>query len=187
MPTREPQLGQLLRRAIDNRVQDIATCDVGTVVAFSNGKADIQLAVRRPILDSSEEIVYEGIPVLPDVPVVVLGTTRSFIQVPVQPGDRVLVIFTRYSPAEFIAGQTMVEPGDSDAHSLSNGFAIPLCLPDDAVGGVALALATKVKAKLDAIIETLESATAPAGGGPVVYETPPPTDTDVAAAEVLVK
>jgi hypothetical protein len=152
MPNLEPTLANLLDRAMTDRLSDVFTSEVGTVVAWheSGNTADIQLAARRPVPTSNGEITYEQPPVLPSVPVVAFGNSRSYVQVALESGDSVLLIFTGRSPAEFLAGSDDSNPADLARHSLSNAFAIPIVRPGTAAAGPGkLALHADVKALHD--------------------------------------
>lgn len=156
MPTRNPDQGQLLRRAQDARLLEFHTAQVGTVQSYDSSKhtADVKLACRRPILNTDEELTYEDLPVLPDVPVVALGSSRSWVKTPLTSGDTVLVVFAKNNPAEALEGQATTEPTDTTDAGLSGGFAIPFVLPGQATGGGVLALLSDVQAVLSLLKAT---------------------------------
>lgn len=152
MPNLEPTLANLLDRAMTDRLSDVFTAEVGTVVAWheSGNTADIQLAARRPVPTTDGEIVYEQPPILPSVPVIAFGNSRSYVQISLVKGDSVLLIFTGRSPAEFLAGSDDTQPADLARHSLSNAFAVPIVRPGTAAAGPGkLALHADVKALHD--------------------------------------
>jgi hypothetical protein len=179
MPAQEPDLAELIRRAFDARLTNVHTALVGTVVAFysSDNTADIQPGPSRAVLTVDNEVAYEPQPVCPRVPVLALGTERSFVQIPLVKGDSVLLLANEASTAEFLDGSNATEPGDLARFSLSSCFAIPFVRPGKASGAGKLALLSDVQA----LVTALQAATA--GGNPLTF-TPP---TLVGTAEVKAK
>jgi len=189
MPTLEPTLAEVVRRALDARLLDVHTGGPGSVVAYyaTDHTADVQIGAARAVPTTDNEVKFETLPVLPRVPVLAIGTARSFIQTTLEPGDSVWLFFAESSAAEFLEGQDATQPGDLARFSLSSCVALPFVRPGQASGASALALADLVKSKLDAIIQALQAAAAPTGGGPLVFSVPLPTDTAVATAGVKAK
>lgn len=179
MPTQEPDLAELIRRAFDARLANVHTSLPGTVVAFyaSDNTADIQPGPSRAVLTVDNEVAYEPLPAIAKVPVVAYGTARSFVQVPLQPGDSVLLLFTESSAAEFLDGANSSEPGDLARFGLSSCVAIPFVRPGKALGAAKLALLSDVQA----LVTALQTATA--GGNPLTFAAP----TLVGTAEVGAK
>lgn len=193
MPNREPDLGQLLRRALDNRLQATHTCAVGVVKSYKASKhvADVQLTAKRPIVNADDELVFEDLPILPDVPVISLGTSRSHVRTPLQAGDAVLIVFAESSIAEFLAGQDVTEPGDTTDKGLSNGFAIPFVRPSPA-DGHKIARADLVNDNFDKFTQMFQGWTpVPQDGGAALKAAFAATVkehiVDVDAEEILVK
>ena len=150
MPNLEPTQAETVRRAQDARLEDDIKVEVGVVVAYyaAAHEADVQLGCQRPCLTTDGEITYERAPILPHIPVICLGTARSFVKLPLAAGDSVLLLFTGRSPAEFLAGQGDSRPTDLARHSLSNAMALPFVRPGQATGGTQLALLSDVQALL---------------------------------------
>ena len=169
MPVLNPPEAELLRRAQEDRLGDDYKVEVGSVVAYyaSTHEADIKIGPARPLPTVDGEIAYETPPILPHVPIIALGTERSFIQIPLVEGDRVLVLFCGRSPTEFLAGATDTQPGDLARHSLSSGLAIPFVLPGRATGASQLALLSDVQA----LVTALQTSTC-VNGAPLTF-TPP--------------
>jgi hypothetical protein len=166
MPNLEPTLANLLDRAMTDRLSDVFTADVGTIVTWheTSNTADIQLAARRPVPTTDGEIVYEQPPILPSVPIVSFGNSRSYVQVSLVKGDSVLLVFCGRSPAEFLAGADDTQPADLARHSLSNAFAVPIVRPGTAAAGPGkLALHADVKALHD-LLKTWVVAPTDGGG-----------------------
>ncbi len=150
MPNLQPTDAEVQRRAQDAALREDLKVEVGYVVKFySPNEADVQLSASRPVPTIDGAIAFEPAPVLPRVPVLSLGTSRSFLQVPLQAGDRVLVLFAGQSPSEWFEGQQEYEPANVARHSLSNAFAVPVVLPGEASGAHRLALLSDVQAILD--------------------------------------
>jgi hypothetical protein len=150
MPNLQPTDAEVFRRAQDAALREDLKVEVGYVVQFYDpNEADVQLSAKRPVPTTDGAIAFEEAPLLPRVPVLALGTSRSFAQISLQAGDRVLVLFTGQSPSEWFEGQKAYEPASLARHSLSNAFAVPVVLPGDATGGHRLALLSDVQAILD--------------------------------------
>jgi len=193
-PNLDPDLGQLIRRALQNQMLDLHTCMVGTVKSYdaTQHTADVQLAAKRPILNSDDELVFEDWPLLPDVPVVALGTLRSHLRMPLEVGDAVLIVFAELSTAEMLGGQDLVEPGDTTSKGLSHGFAIPFVRPGSATGGELVAQATKVDDNFQLFVDMFSAWTPVAQDGGAALKaqfsaTVQGNVTTTGAAEVLVK
>jgi hypothetical protein len=156
MPNLEPPLARVIASGINDRLGDDFKCEVGSVVKFyaDKNEADVKLAAARPLQTTDGEVTYETPPILPHVPMVAFGTSRSFLQVPLVAGDSVLVLFTGQSPAEFLEGQSSANPANVARHGLSNGIGFPFVLPGRATAGARLALLSDVQAVLSLLKQT---------------------------------
>lgn len=202
-------LGELIRRALESRIQDIWTTFPARVEAYNSTTrtADVLPMIRRPLSTEGEEITYEDLPVLTNVPIrFPIGTGGTFaISWPITSGDFVDVHVTTYSIAGWRRTGQLSDTGDVRAHAIGNAYATPgACpnsqsLPQAAINAIVLngpeirlgsgatsfaALATLVTQNLNAIQATLLTGTV--GGNPVVFGTPY-TASDVAATKTKVE
>jgi hypothetical protein len=179
MPTQDPDLAELIRRALDARLTNVHTALVGTVIAFnsSDNTADIQPGPSRAVLTVDNEVAYEPLPAVPKVPVLAYGTERSFVQIALKQGDSVLLLVNEASAAEFLDGADATQPGDLSRFGLSSCLAFPFVRPGRASGAAPLALLSDVQA----LVTALQTATA--GGNPLTFVAP----TLVGTAEVEAK
>ena len=179
MSTLEPTIGDLITRAIRAQLLDVHTAVPASVLAYyaTDRTADVQVGPSRAVPTVDGEIAYETLPAIPKVPVLVFGTARSFVQVPLQPGDAVWLLFSEASSAEFLDGQDATQPGDLARFSLSSCLAIPFVRPGSALLASPLALLSDVQA----LVSALNAATA--GGNPLTYVPP----TLVGTAELKAK
>ena len=178
MPTQEPPLADLIRRAIAAQLVEVHTALPATVVqAYADGTADVQVGPARAVPTTDGEIAYETLPTIPKVPVLAFGTARSFVQVPLEQGDSVWLLFSEASAAEFLDGTDVTQPCDLARFSLSSCLAMPFVRPGQASGASKLALLSDVQA----LVTALNAATA--GGNHLTYVPP----TLVGTAEVKAK
>lgn len=190
---RQVSLSEVLDAAIDGRMLDVHTVMVGRVeqVNLTTRKVDVRPAMRRVLQGPDGELSTELLPILPQVPLGALRAGSARIEVPVQQGHWVVVMFFEDNVGKWLAqGGVGVSPGDVERHGLTGAVAVPLLYPDTEkpaepldplnvvirsgsgsvlLGGTAghdfVALAAKVDAevaKLNAAITTLKGASSSA-------------------------
>lgn len=169
MSTLEPTIGDLITRAIRAQLLDVHTAVPASVLAYyaTDHTADVQVGPSRAVPTVDGEVAYETLPALPKVPVLAFGTARSFVQIPLQPGDAVWLLFSEASAAEFLDGQDATQPGDLARFSLSSCLAIPFVRPGDATGATQLALLSDVQA----LVTALKASTC-VNGNPLTFTSP---------------
>ena len=165
MSTLEPTIGDLITRAIRAQLLDVHTAVPASVLAYyaADHTADVQVGPARAVPTVDGEIAYETLPALPKVPVLAFGTARSFVQIPLQSGDAVWLLFSEASSAEFLDGQDATQPGDLARFSLSSCLAIPFVRPGSALLASPLALLSDVQALLT-VLQTTWTPVAGDGG-----------------------
>lgn len=98
-----PNLAELLKQAIDNRLLDVHTALIGRVQKYD---AQTQLADIKPMLKRHTDLDEEDLPLLVDVPLLFPRAGGFFISLPIQVGDYVQVIFNESSIDDFLCEST---------------------------------------------------------------------------------
>lgn len=126
-------MAEVLIAAIDARMSDVHTALVGRVEAvnLTTRKVDVRPAMMRVLETEEGETLTEQLPVLPQVPLGQLRAGAARIDMPVQVGQWVVVIFFEQNVGKWLAsGGVGVSPGDVERHGLTGAVAIPLLYPD---------------------------------------------------------
>lgn len=89
------------------------------------GTVECQPAIREKIINQNEEIEYQNLPLLLDVPVVFPSTDSWSVSFPLKIGDECLVFFSDLSIDNFWEKGNVQNPIEDRRHDLSDGFAIP--------------------------------------------------------------
>lgn len=125
--TRTPDLEELIRSAIDERLSRLWTSAPGTVVPGSYDRqkqtVSVQLSVKGFLKKEDGTQSSVDLPVLTDVPVQFPsggGVTMTF---PIKGGEEVLVNFAARAPGAWQQSSGQQNATDAAMHSLSNGFA----------------------------------------------------------------
>ena len=123
-PTFQDVVTTLMRRFA---CEEIQTAHPGKIVEYNptTQEADIELTVIRNYVDGT----VIDLPILTSVPVIQYRTSTSIIKLPVNIGDRVLVIFSKSSMDSFLATGSKAEYSSGKQFLLSDGVAIPGLFP----------------------------------------------------------
>lgn len=129
MSAEQPREQTLIRRAINSALLSVHTVMPGTVVSYDAAEqsATVQVGVR--VLDNDEDA--EGgprlvdVPTLQDVPVCQLAGGGFLVNVPLAPGDPVLVLYCEQDPSIWLESGEVSDPPDITRH----GLAGPVCIP----------------------------------------------------------
>lgn len=118
-----PTLAALMQAAIDRILVNVHTSMPATVVSYdsSTGMASVRPGFKRKYADKG----LVDLPIIPGVPVMVLGTESAWIRFPVKKGDTVLLLFAERSLETWLARGGQVDPNDARRHSLKDAVAIP--------------------------------------------------------------
>lgn len=192
MAERRPQLIRLLRNAIAAELAGVHTSIPGRVLSYDTEaqsvEVDIGVRFSRRDPDTGERVLYDP-PPLPNVPVLwPAGGGGDFSDTcPINKGDEVWLLFAERSIDEWvISGDgTVVTPADGRRFNLSDAVAMPVrsssTLPAEAVAEGArvirgpeirlgsagaddfVALASLVRAEIDALWNAMENHVHPAG------------------------
>lgn len=123
-------LAEVMRTALESDRGEVHTCLPGRVEKYdvATQTADIRPMVKRAVADG-DEVTYESLPVIPEVPVSFPRGGGFFISFPIAVGDSVLLVFSEASIAEWRTTGQESEPADLRKHSWYP-FAIPCIAPD---------------------------------------------------------
>lgn len=127
-----PSMAEILRRAIESRLGDLYTAGVGEIQAYypDTQTADIAPVVRRPLPTEDDVIVYEDLPILPNVPVLFPRGGAYSITWPLVKGDFCDLLIQTYSFAQWRQSGETSDAGDIRPHHLGNAIAIPGLAPN---------------------------------------------------------
>src|SRR5690606_572168 len=199
-------LAEVISRALESRLADVFTAVPCEVVTYypETQTADLLPVVRRPVPTEEEDIAFEDLPIVQNIPIIFPRGKSVSITWPLEKGDGVLLCSLTFCANEWRRTGEITDPLDIRLHSLGNAFAIPGAFPDvkalDAglasAPGLTLtaeqialgshkatapvALAPAVKAWLDALKTEIEALK---GGVPVVVPIEYPTTSTVASAK----
>lgn len=125
--TRTPTLAEVIRGAIDARLEDVHVAIPCVVESYD---AAIQAVNAQPLIkgryvDEDGTLVVERLPVLTGVPVVFPGANGYRLTFPLAKGDTVLVVFSEASLDKWARHGGEVDPIDDRRHALSDAIAIP--------------------------------------------------------------
>lgn len=94
--------------------------------------AEVEIAVREPVVDEEGTVATEALPLISDVPVLWLGGGGFHVHLPLGEGDHVLLVFSDLATGVWRSSGQQSDPGDLRRHHLSYCFAIPCVRPDSA-------------------------------------------------------
>ncbi len=125
---RTPTLQEVIRRAIDARLNDVHTAMPAVVVSYdaTSQKANVQPQLQRKFKNDNLAI---NLPVITNVPVVFPRSGQAFISFPVKAGDQVMLIFSERSLDRWLDSGGIVDPADRRKFHLSDAVALPGLYP----------------------------------------------------------
>lgn len=123
----DPELAELIRRAIASERADIQVSMPGIVVSYDADAetATIQPATRRARYNAEDEIVAEEINPIQNVPVIWPSCAAFSISGVLAPGDGVDLVFSTYSHSGYRNTGNVATPQDLRPQSLSYPKAYP--------------------------------------------------------------
>lgn len=133
--TTTPDLADLVRQAIADRLSDVHVALPGKVVKYDAAKqvADIEPQIRRTLADADGAPVNEDLPILPCVPVEWPRGGGFFVHLPLAVGDTGLVVFSERSIDTWRAKGQLTAAGDRRTHGLSGAVFRPGLSPSSSV------------------------------------------------------
>lgn len=116
----------LNRRGIE---LDLRVAAPATVLSFNplTRRADVMLAFL-PVLYVEDEEIPQAPIVCPQVPVLMLGDSVSYVKAPILPGSTGLVIFADRCLAKFLLDGVPGDPINGRTHSLGDGLFLPCAI-----------------------------------------------------------
>ena len=120
----EQNVGQ--RAQIDSALNNVHTCCPGVVDSFNPSTMTVEVvpALRKLYFPDGEAGVWMDLPMLVDVPVVVLSGGGFAITFPIQQGDECLLLFSERAIDNWHESGNVSELAHARAHSLSDAFAL---------------------------------------------------------------
>jgi hypothetical protein len=131
-------LGEVIRRALESRAQDIWTAFPAKIVAYDSETqtADVEPQVRRIVPDEdSADVETEDLPIVVNVPIQFPrgGEDSIAITWPLQAGDYVWVHVCTNAIGNWRRTGELSDPGDVRTHGLGSCFAVPGAAPNSRV------------------------------------------------------
>lgn len=126
--SRTPDLAEVLRVAMDNRLADVHVALPGQIEKYDLTKqaADIKPLIKRAFLTAEGDEVLEALPVIPQVPIVFPRAGGFFITLPIKKGDLVTLLFCERSIDKYTQGKGKdTDPVDLRMHELIDAVAFP--------------------------------------------------------------
>jgi hypothetical protein len=126
-----PEQADLIKEAIASALLDVHVCMPGIVQSYDDATrtCSVAPAVRRPVPVEDGTFVTEDLPVIQNVPVLVLGSPAISIEVELVKGDTVLLLFADYSFAGWRGNGQVSDPPDLRKHGPGYPIAIPWMRP----------------------------------------------------------
>lgn len=134
MSTRSPELADIIRQAIDDRLVDVHTMLPGRIDAYdpATQKADVEPLIKR-LQQTVDGEINEELPIIPGVPVVFPRAGGYKLTMPVAKGNRCMLVFCERSIETYQTGQgrsgsseliSQSDPQTFEMHSLSDPVAL---------------------------------------------------------------
>ncbi|WP_186650110.1 Gp138 family membrane-puncturing spike protein [Fluviispira vulneris] len=123
-----PSFSQIIFDAIEKRIDGIHTAMPALITAYDEKfqKADVQPCFMERVEDELIPIpIPTPLPIIQAVPVIFPRTKLSFIHMPVNVGDYVLLIFNEKSIDTFSQIGGLVDHDDMRKHALTDAVALP--------------------------------------------------------------
>jgi hypothetical protein len=188
MSPKTPELADIIRGAIENRLAEVHTMIPAKVESYdpASQKADVTPLIKRFQEGADGETIEEDYPKISGVPVAFPRAGSLAITFPIQAGDHVTLIFCETSTEAFqsSAGRAPVSPDLFQRFDLTDAVAIPGWYPDQKALGSTdqenvvigqdglptdfVAVAQKVKTELDALVNDINALKAVFSGWVVV-------------------
>lgn len=124
MSLRTPGMADIIRQAIEDRLADVHTMLPGRIDAYDSGtqKADVEPLIRR-LQKTTDGELREELPIIPGVPVIFPRTRAYKFTMPVEVGDRCMLIFCESSSEAYQIGKDRKTPETLIAQTDPDTFA----------------------------------------------------------------
>ncbi len=125
-------LAELVRLAMESRLLDVFTAAAGKVHTYNSAtnRAEIELAIRRPIDNEEGDTGDDSIAILRNVRVAFFQSTGYSITMPLIKGDTGLVIFDALDHAQWMQSGETSDPDNLRLHGPGSATFIPCIAPD---------------------------------------------------------
>lgn len=126
-----PAQADLIREAIESAILNMHVCLPGIVQSYDDATktCSVAPAIRKPVPVEDGTTVTEDLPVIQNVPVLVLGSPAITVEVELTKGDSVLLVFCDFSPAAWRGNGNVSDPPDLRKHGPAYPVAIPWMRP----------------------------------------------------------
>jgi len=128
-PVSLPRLFDVARDAMTENIYTAMPARVTTYDPETN-TITAQPVMKRAIFTKEDEVVYEELPPIPNVPVGFYRMGGYIMTFPIYEGDTVLLVFSQVSTSEWRSTGQDSEPLDTRRHGISDPVAIPIVWPD---------------------------------------------------------
>lgn len=134
MSDRTPELADVIRQAIEDRLAEVHVMLPGRIDAYdaATQKADVEPLIRR-VQRTFDGEISEELPIIPGVPVVFPRAGGFKLTMPVNAGDRCMLVFCERSTETYQIGQErqgssalikQTDPGTFESHNLTDAVAL---------------------------------------------------------------
>jgi hypothetical protein len=122
-----PELAEVITVAIESALLDVHVSIPGKVQKYyppvpgvSEATVDVEVGIKRALEDENDELVFEELGVLQNVPVVFPRTSIYFMSFPLVPGDTGDIDFSEVNVGQWRAseGSAIAVPDDIGRHTL---------------------------------------------------------------------
>lgn len=120
-------LSEIVRRALESRVNDVHTCCPGQVQSYDSSTQTVNVLpmVTRPLPTLDDTTVYEKLPVIPNCRVAFPRSKKFSITFPLEAGDEGLLLFTNWDIATWLNTGQVSDPIDLRLHHPGNALFLP--------------------------------------------------------------
>jgi hypothetical protein len=131
-----PDIEHLISAAIESYVDNVHVSLPGIVVSYDSAKqtATVKPAIKRPVMDEDDRIVYEEYAPITNVPVEFPGSASLSFHWALAAGDSVVLLWQDFSIATWRKTGRVSEAGDMRKHGPSYPIARPWMRPSGGPG-----------------------------------------------------
>jgi hypothetical protein len=131
-----PDIEHLITSAIESYVDNVHVSLPGIVVSYDAAKqtATVKPAVKRPVMNEDDQIVYEEYAPISNVPVQFPGAASLSFHFALAAGDTVKLVWQDFSIATWRKTGKVSEAGDTRKHGPSYPIAEPWMRPNGGPG-----------------------------------------------------
>jgi hypothetical protein len=131
-----PDIEHLIAAAIESYVDNVHVSLPGIVVSYDSAKqtATVQPAIKRPVMNEDDQLVYEAYAPITNVPVEFPGSASLSFHWALAKGDSVVLLWQDFSFATWRKTGAVSEAGDTRKHGPSYPIARPWMRPSGGPG-----------------------------------------------------